>query len=223
MAHILLLEDDSKLGKKVWESLIAEGYSTVWAKDLKTARLEVEKKIPDLYLLDWTLPDGTGFEWAKEIRKNDIDVPIVFLTARSDHESAVQALSHGANDFMRKPFGYEELFLRIKKALKEVIQEQNVLKFGDLSIEKNQMGAFVKNKKLSLTPTEYQILELLIVRANSVVSRQEIVEILHEETSDRTLDSHVSRIRKNLKEHALEKVKISSVYGVGYKLEKESA
>ena len=219
MSHILLLEDDVKLGKNVWESLQAEGFSVSWARDIKSARLAIKDKLPDLYLLDWNLPDGTGFEWSKEVRESDKDVPIVFLTARSDHESAVQALRQGASDFIRKPFGYEELVLRIQKALNEVIEEKDILKFGNLSIEKNQMEAYVNKNKLKLTPTEYQILEGLVVRANNVMTREQIVEHLHEDTSDRTLDSHISRLRKYLKE-ADANTKITSVYGVGYKLEK---
>ncbi len=222
MAHILLLEDDKVLGKNLSRALELEGFTADWAECILDGKNKSKAKLPDLYLLDWQLPDGTGIEWASEIRKYDTDVPIVFLTARTDHESAVQALSKGANDFIRKPFGYEELFLRIKKALREVIQEKDFIRYGELALEKNQMKAFFKDTPIHLTAKEYEILELLCKKAESIVSRESIALLLKNEgdASDRTVDSHISHIRKHFKKLGMHSLKISSVYGIGYKLEK---
>jgi len=222
MAHILLLEDDPLLGKSLSKALELEGYSVDWARDIKNAEQNYKNKIPDLFLLDWNLPDGTGYDWANKILIDDPEAPIIFLTARLDDESVIKALRGGAKDYIRKPFSTEELFLRMKKTLKEVISEKDTLSFGDLTIEKNEMQAFYRKQKIQLSALQYRIIELFVMNAQNVLSRDDIIEHLSAEgeMNDRTIDSHISHLRKKLSETGADSIKISSVYGAGYKLEK---
>ncbi len=225
MAHLLLLEDDPSFGKSLKLFLEMEGYSVDWARDIRSVEPLASKKLPDCYLLDWNLPDGTGLEVCGKIRETDEQVPIIFLTARTEEEFAVKALEKGACDYMRKPFGQSEFLLRLKKALKEVHQVRDELKFCDLCVERSQRKAFFAGQELKVTGREYDVLELFVKRAGSVVSREELVALIDEDgsISDRTLDSHVSHLRSKLKSAGAGALRIAAVYGVGYRLEKVTA
>jgi DNA-binding response OmpR family regulator len=222
MATILLLEDDPSFGKNMKLFLELEGYQVDWARDIRSVGPLVESRIPDCYLLDWNLPDGTGLELCEKIRETDEDVPIIFLTARIEEEYVVKALERGACDYMRKPVGQSELLLRLKKALKESHVVRDEIKFGDLCLERSQRRAFFARSELKLSGTEFDLLDALVKRAESVVSREKLVELIDEEgqISDRTLDSHISHLRARLKAAGAASIKIAAVYGVGYRLEK---
>lgn len=223
MSRILLLEDDIKMGTQLNETLQSKSYSVDWAQDLATAKRLSEQNLPDLYLLDWNLPDGTGYDWALEIRQYDEEVPIIFLTAQIDEESAVAALRAGANDYIRKPFGRAELFIRIQKALKESMQPKDELRFGDLIIERSQRIAFYKDVQLPFNKKEFELFEMLMKKAPSVVSREELWSNLSksEDFTVRIVDSQISHIRKKLKDANVVGVKISASHAIGYKMEKD--
>ena len=217
----MLLEDDPALGSGLKLTLEIQGFHVSWQKNLKSAIGDFREHKKDLFLLDWNLPDGTGLQMCEEIRKTDSATPIIFLTARNDEEDAVTALTQGANDFIRKPFGQQELIARIKRALREVETREEELRFGELQIKLNSRQVFIGQSSMAVNRREFDILSFLCKRANTVVSREEIIEKLNPEGEfiDRTIDSHMSHIRIKLKKYGAKNIRLSSVYGVGYKLE----
>jgi len=223
MARILCLEDDPMLGQGIKLLLELEDYEVFWARDLRSARMEAERNPPDLYLLDWNLPDGTGIELAREIRSREEDVPLIFLTARSDEDSAVMAFANGADDFVRKPFGEQELLVRIKRGLKESHRIKDEIRCKDLILERSARKAFFRKQEIPLSPTEFTLLELLVKNFEGVVTRDRILENTDDagESDARSLDSHVSHLRTRLKKAGVDSLKIVAVYGEGYRLERK--
>jgi DNA-binding response OmpR family regulator len=222
MSEILLLEDDKTLGESLKFALESRAFKIEWAKDIASAKQIYTKTKPKLLILDWNLPDGTGYDWARLLRENHQDVPIIFLTARIDEDSAVKALSVGANDFVRKPFGTEELLLRIKKCLKESVQPNDDIRLGDLRLKRNSRDVTWKEKSIKLNRKEFDILELLMRKGENIVTREDVLAVIDTEGEivDRTVDSHISHIRKKLKDAGAKGIAINTEFGVGYRLEK---
>ena len=224
MSHIFLLEDDPTLGKNLKLYLETNDYTVTWAKDLRTARKELSELTPDLMILDWSLPDGTGLELFKSLASTG-RAPAFFLTAREDEESAISALSEGARDYLRKPFGHGELLIKIKKALGEAHNPKTVLRFLNLTLDVGSKSAFCNQELVKLRRREFSILQLLVSKSDQVVTRESVLEVIDDAGDgvfDRTVDSHVSRLRKALKSAGAKEIEIESVYGAGYRLKKSA-
>lgn len=218
---VLLVEDDSQIQKSLKMNLSLSGYEVATADTVSGALALIEKKNFDLYLLDVNLPDGNGLDLCHEIRAKNIDSPVLFLSARTDEETVVKAMNIGAEDYIRKPFGVEELKLRMKKASAHAPAVRRLMEAGPLSLDIGRRSVSVAGKPLSLGRREFDILTVLIKRAGDVVTRENIINYLGENPDiyDRTIDSHVSHLRRKLRELAGETVQIAPVYGVGYKLQ----
>ncbi len=223
---LLLLEDDAALGRSLKISLELEGYQVEWARDVRTAEGLAPTRDFDLMLFDWNLPDGTGLELCRRLREDaKLATPILFLTARTDEESAIAALESGAQDFVRKPFGPRELVARIRAALRQNAEREAELRFGELRALPRERRAFFGDEEIDLNRREFDVLCVLLRRADAVVTREELLESIDREGNlfDRTIDSHVSHLRARLKKAEVHGVQIASVYGVGYRLEKVEA
>jgi two-component system OmpR family response regulator len=222
MNSILLVEDDPALGRGLVVRLELEAYKVTWARSLHAAREENEKAKYDMIILDRGLPDGNGLDFCLELRKNGLRTPILMLTAQTDEDSVVDGLSAGANDYIRKPFGHKELLARIKTALGESTLRESQLKYGDLTLLLQQRKVMMGEIEVDLNRREFDVLSYFIERAEAVVTRDALLQSLDKGTEifDRTFDSHVSHIRSKLKQSGVNSVQISSVYGLGYRLEK---
>lgn len=218
MARLLVVEDDPAIAKSLLTVLRWEGFQSAHAAGAETARELLAEGGFDLVLLDVNLPDGNGFDLCREWRERGLTVPILFLTARTDEDSAVRGLTLGANDYVRKPFSNRELVARIRAFL----QVARRLKYRELEIDPERREATLGGAPLALNRRELDVLCLFVRKAEKVVTREEILQMLGhaEELSDRTVDSHVSHVRVKLKK-AGGKVRLASVYGVGYRLESE--
>jgi DNA-binding response OmpR family regulator len=222
MIQVLLVEDDPVLARGLVVNLGLEGYTVHSASDLKTAfQLQQKEKI-DLVVLDLGLPDGSGFQFLSHIREGGSNLPIIILTAQTDEDSVVEGLQRGANDYMKKPFGQRELLARIKVALKEPQRHQQQIRFADLILNVERRSLLFNEQLIDLNRREFDILKYFMERAESIVSRDSLLQFLDKEGEifDRTIDSHISHLRSRLRKAGIGSVKISSIYGIGYRLEK---
>lgn len=220
--NLLLIEDDPVLARGIQINLETEGYQVFLANSLRTAFAINENEKLSLVLLDLSLGDGSGIDFLIKVRESQSRLPIIVLTARTDEESVVEALQRGANDYMKKPFGNKELVARIKAVLREPQMRETQTRFGDLLLLIDQRIVMHKGKTVEMNRREFDILLLLVQRANTIVSRENILQILDKdgEIFDRTIDSHVSHLRSKFRSCEIADLKISSVYGVGYRLER---
>ncbi|MBC9785173.1 response regulator transcription factor [Heliobacterium chlorum] len=227
---ILVVDDEQKILDMVTTYLEAEGYHVLQATDGLSALQEVNEKTPHLVLLDWMLPGKNGLDLCKDIRAHS-KVPIIMLTARVDESDKVLGLEMGADDYVTKPFGLRELVARIRSVLRRYdmgndgtltaeTQESRILKRGDLTIDNEKFEAFLKDMPLNLTATEFKILQTLAQRPGVVYSRLQLMRIVMGEAYvnyERSIDTHVSNLRKKVGDTPGEPRYILTVFGVGYK------
>ncbi len=220
--NILLVEDDPALARGLQLTLEAEGYSIIWADSLRSAFDKNQKEKLGLVILDLGLSDGSGFEFLSKARGGGSRLPIIILTAQSDEDSLVEGLQRGANDYMKKPFSNRELLARIKAVLREPQIRENQTRFGDLLLLLDQRLVKFKEANIEMNRREFDVLLLLVQRADTIVTREALMEHIDKdgEIFDRTIDSHVSHLRSRFKSSGITGIKISSVYGLGYRLEK---
>jgi DNA-binding response OmpR family regulator len=219
--NILLVEDDPALARGLQLTLEAEGYSIIWAESLRSAFDKNEKEKLGLVILDLGLTDGSGFEFLNKVREAGSRLPIIILTAQSDEDSLVEGLQRGANDYMKKPFSNRELLARIKAVLREPQMRESQTRYGDLLLLHDQRLVKFKDITVEMNRREFDVLFLLVQKVDTIVTREAMMEYIDKEGEifDRTIDSHVSHLRSRLKAAGVNNIKISSVYGLGYRLE----
>lgn len=220
MKNILIIEDDLRIRRILQLELEHEGYLVSLAKNGKEG-LEKAKLIRyDLILLDLMLPEISGEEVCKELRKNS-DVPIIVLTAKENIRSKVELLDMGADDYITKPFNIEELFARMRVALrnKKDYQELNQLKYEDLVLDIIKKELIIEKRKVSLTKTEYRLLELFILNREITISREKIITEIWGydfEGEEKIVDVYLNSLRKKIE--APNKKYIQNIRGFGYML-----
>ena len=222
MKNILIIEDDLRIRRILQLELEHEGYLVSLAKDGKEG-LEKAKLIRyDLILLDLMLPEISGEEVCKELRKNS-DVPIIVLTAKENIRSKVELLDMGADDYITKPFNIEELFARMRVALrnKKEFKTHNTITYENLKLEIDSKILFKGEEKIFLTKKEYNIMYLFLLNKEIVISREKIIEEIWGydfEGKDKIVDVYINLLRKKI-ENKNEKY-IHTVRGFGYILKK---
>ena len=223
MTNVLMIEDDLELAEILMEYLEQFDIAITIADDpyLGLSTLDTQKF--DLVILDLTLPGIDGLDVCKEIRKRHT-VPIIISSARTDITDKVTALENGADDYLPKPYNPRELQARIMSLLRRqkgvVATEQSVQKMKDLIINEDQMIILLQGKELHLTAAEYGILGYLMKKEGGVVSREELIyniEAISEETTNKSIDVIIGRVRQKLGENPKEPKYIHAVRGVGYK------
>ncbi|AWV91019.1 response regulator transcription factor [Bradymonas sediminis] len=216
--QILLIEDDFALGDELFDSLDAEGYEVTWIKDGAEAYREAIEGY-DLVVLDLMLPGKHGFDVLKKYRENS-DVPVIILTARRETRDKLRGFELGSDDFMTKPFLPEELLARVRARLRRpVMRREADRELGPLSIDFDGRTVSVDGEPVELTAVEFDILAELARRPGMALSRRQLVERAlpsESEATDRTLDVHISRIRKKL---GVAGELVQTVWGIGYKLD----
>lgn len=221
MPRILIVEDDPQISKSLKINLKLSGYETSTAFSKSEAWNLVSTSHFDLICLDIGLPDGSGLDLCEQIRQSGDDTPILFVSARTDESTVVKAITHGADDYLRKPFGMEELKARMNKIIKKFSPPTSTITVGALTIDPIKRMVTIAGNVIALGRKEMEILIILAKRAGDVVTRESIMTSLYDsaDTYDRTVDSHMSHLRKKLREAADNKIQINSVYGLGYRLE----
>lgn len=217
---ILLVEDDLNLGASLEKYLIGEGFKVSWSRSLSEAR-SISLNDIDLIVLDWMLPDGQGVDYLKELRTENLQTPIIMLTARTELIDKVIGLESGANDYMTKPFEPRELSARIRSQIRfssslDTSDSNNLIIVGELEINTLERKVFFKKDEVDLTKMEFEFLKLLAESPKRAFSRDEILNKVwgyeHYPTT-RTVDTHVLQLRQKLDESLIETVR-----GIGYKL-----
>lgn len=221
MSKILIIEDDPQITKILKLNLKLSGYETENATTFQEAWSKINSEHFDLLLMDIGLPDGSGLDLCQRVREAGNEVPIVFLSARTDEATVVKGIKNGADDYLRKPFGLEELKARVNKFVKRIAPHMQTIKFGDLSIDPAKRVVTLMGEMISLGRKELDILILLARRSGDIVTRENILSTLYDNADlyDRTVDSHMSHLRKKIRDIAGQSLQISSVYGLGYRLE----
>ncbi|MBC85621.1 MAG: DNA-binding response regulator [Bdellovibrionaceae bacterium] len=220
--NLMIVEDDPALARGLQVNLELEGYQVFWADSLKKAFEINDSQSLDLVVLDLGLADGTGFDFLKHVREVGSRLPVLILSAQTDEDSVVKGLQMGANDFVRKPFGNRELLARIKTILREPLLRENQLRFGEMILLLDQRVVKFRGNDISINRREFDILTHFMQRPGVIVSRENLIAAIDKDAEiyDRTIDSHVSHLRKKLKDNGVDTIKILSVYGMGYRIEK---
>ncbi len=224
MTNILMIEDDLELAEILTEYLEQHDLKVKTAEDPYIGISTLNTSDFDLLILDLTLPGIDGLDVCKEIRK-DHDIPIIISSARHDLTDKVSALDNGADDYLPKPYNPRELLARINSLLRRKNSKMATIKEpkSDLVLIEDQMTIKHFDKNLTLTAAEYGILSYLMKKTGGVVSREELIyncEAINEETTNKSIDVIIGRIRQKLGENPKQPKHIHAVRGVGYRFVK---
>ena len=218
---LLLVEDDPILGEGLLLSFKLEGYQIQWARSLTEAKKLYSELPPDLIVLDIGLPDGPGTELCRMVRAEREDVGIIFLTAQTDEETVVRGLELGANDFVKKPFSHRELMARVRVLLRPKVSPGKEIKIGGLLILPEKRQVLFGGTEITVNRRQFDILTYFATHPDQIITRDQLLSHLDQDGAifDRTVDSHLSQLRKILKTHSVTGFQINSIYGIGYRLE----
>lgn len=221
MPNVLIVEDDPQISKSLKINLKLAGIQTELAASITEANQLIKNNHFDLICLDIGLPDGSGLDFCKTLREAGDDVPILFLSALTDEETVVKAINNGGDDYLRKPYGVEELKVRMNKLMRKFSTGSNLITFGPLTIDPMKRVVTIMGQMVNLGRKEMEILMLLAKKSGNIVTRDTIMNALYDSADlyDRTIDSHMSHLRRKLKEVTDSPLQINSVYGLGYRLE----
>jgi len=221
MKKVLIVEDDKEIGGLLLEGFSSQGYKCHIVGSLSEAYTYLLSSSDlSLIILDLILPDGDGLELLKYLRSTlkFKNLPVIIISARGAELDRVLGLELGADDYVVKPFSLREVIIRANKILKRDLEPEKILTYGPLKMDKRKKTLFLEEKLLTLTPTEYKILEFLLENSERVVTREELIRIIwpvQKEYYSRVLDAYICRLRTKLGEYG--KI-IETVRGFGYRL-----
>ncbi len=211
---ILLVEDNLNIRESLEYSFKIKKIDLVSVSDIKSTLQYLENNKVDLIILDVTLPDGNGFDLYKDYIK-DMEIPVIFLTARDSEEDIVNALDMGASDYLTKPFRTGELIARINKIL-----NKKTISVSDITFDLNRMCVYKNNEIINLTTLEVKILGLLFSNINKVVTRDKIIESIWEWTGNDVNDNTVTVYMKRIREKIDSDI-IITLKGIGYRIDEK--
>ncbi|MEL6249587.1 MAG: response regulator transcription factor, partial [Cyanobacteria bacterium J06627_15] len=220
--RILLVDDDDALMETLAQALIGQRYAVDIAGDGETAQEFVALFSYDLLILDMLLPDTDGLTLCQQLRKEGMTSPILMLTAQDDHQNKVQALDAGADDYVVKPFDFDELCARVRALLRRNTHlAESVLHWGSLSLNPVTLDVAYGDQPLHMTPKEYALLELFLRHPSRVFSLDAIIDNLwsfEDPPSGDAVRTHIKGLRQKLKAGGAPKNFVETVYGLGYRL-----
>jgi len=223
---LFVLEDDAAIGMGLSYSLKNEGYDVTVAKNVKSAYEILNKETFSLYILDLTLPDGSGYDVCREIKKSG-DFPVIFLTAYDDEVNVVMGLELGADDYISKPFRVKELLARIKSVLRRYSKgsPDGIVSVGSIKVNTNEAKIYKNGAEIILTAMEYKLLLIFINNRGKVLSRQRLLEdiwdVAGDFVNDNTLTVYIKRLRDKIEEDPAKPQIIKTVHGLGYIIDDE--
>jgi two-component system phosphate regulon response regulator PhoB len=227
-SKILIVEDETPIREMIAFHLARAGYETVEAADCQSARQLLADERPDLALIDWMLPDMSGLELTRMLKRDTAneDLGIIMLTARADEYDKVAGLEGGADDYVTKPFAPRELIARIQAVLRRAgSSDAEIISAGVLELDTAGHRVTAEGKEIRLGPTEYRLLRFLMTHADRVYSRTQLLDRVwgaNVYVEERTVDVHVRRLRKALADASADDY-IQTVRGAGYRFSTRAA
>lgn len=224
MRHIFLVEDEVELAGLVKDYLEAAGFEVSVFHDGQEAYQQFLQRQPNLMILDLMVPRMDGLTICRKVRQQS-DLPIIMVTARTEEIDRVLGLNMGADDYVCKPFSPKELVARVQAVLRRLERKEQPDNNTLFSIEKSQQRIWYKQSVLNLTPTEFRLFELFLEHVGQVYSRAQLLDYLNPDSfdvADRVIDSHIKNLRRKIIDVTEQDVQhdwIQAVYGVGYRFE----
>jgi len=220
---ILIVDDEGAIREMVQFALERAGFEVQEAANGREALARVADRAPALILLDWMLPDLSGIDVARRLKKDDLTarIPIIMLTARTEENDKIRGLEIGADDYVTKPFSPRELVARINAVLRRIEPQtaEEVLAVGDLTLDPGSHRVTARGGPLELGPTEFRLLHFFMAHPERVYSRSQLLDRVWGQNvyiEERTVDVHIRRLRKALSEQGTDKL-IQTVRGAGYR------
>jgi two-component system phosphate regulon response regulator PhoB len=219
--RILVVEDERPIREMLAFNLGRAGYDVQPAADGREARAAIADHYPDIVLMDWMLPDISGLELTRQLKRDPEtrEIPIIMVTARVEEQDRVNGLDGGADDYIVKPFSPRELLARIRAALRRGVGDDEVVEAGQLRLDAASHQVKVGDAEISLGPTEYRLLEFFMRHPDRVYSRTQLLDRVwggNVYVEERTVDVHIRRLRKALTPYDYDKL-IRTVRGAGYR------
>jgi two-component system phosphate regulon response regulator PhoB len=221
--QILVVEDEAPIREMITFVLEQNGFNCLEAENFEQGIAKIQVPYPDLILLDWMLPGGSGVKFAKQLKRNDYTrkIPIIMLTARSDEEDKVQGFEAGIDDYITKPFSPKELIARIKAVMRRVSPTalEEVIEYHGLALDPVAHRVTISSKPIDLGPTEFKLLHFFMTHPDRVYSREQLLDNVwgtNVYVEDRTVDVHIRRLRKAIAEDGHDAF-IQTVRGAGYR------
>ncbi|MDE2483291.1 MAG: response regulator transcription factor [bacterium] len=228
MKRIVIVDDEPQIGEVLSAYLEREGFATAVRESVAGALAELEAGLPDLMILDITLPDGSGLDILRSVQERG--VPVIMLTARAEEVDRIVGLELGADDYITKPFSAREVVARVRAVMRRAAgaagngasEAGARLRIGELEIDLGAHEVRIGGKGVTLTPSEFRILTVLGEHPGQVFTRAQLLDRLHDDGSifERTLDRHINNLRKKIEPSPQEPEYVLTVYGVGYKMKK---
>ncbi|MFI3245803.1 MAG: phosphate regulon transcriptional regulator PhoB [Ferrimonas sp.] len=222
-ANILIIEDESAIREMLTFMLEQHGFRASSAADFQQGLDAIIEPYPDLILLDWMLPGGSGVQLAKTLRSNEHtrNIPIIMLTARGEEEDRVKGLEVGADDYMTKPFSPKELVARIKAVLRRAAPTrlEDAIEVQGLRLDPVSHRVTIHDVSLDMGPTEFRLLHFFMTHPERVYSREQLLDNVwgtNVYVEDRTVDVHIRRLRKAIQDQGHDRL-IQTVRGAGYR------
>tara|TARA_B110000238_G_scaffold86580_1_gene95220 strand:+ start:646 stop:1338 length:693 start_codon:yes stop_codon:yes gene_type:complete len=220
--QILIVEDEKPIRDMVYFALDSDGYDIVEAVDGRQATEKLAQDLPSLILMDWMLPDVSGLELVRRIKRDEITshIPIIMLTAKTEERDKIQGLDSGADDYITKPFSVRELSARIRAVMRRIEGEEgdNKLTYGKLTLDLDAHHVIIDDTQFEVGPTEFRLLEFFMTHPDKVYSRAQLLDFVWGRSKfveERTVDVHILRLRKLLTPYNCHKM-VQTVRGYGY-------
>jgi two-component system, OmpR family, phosphate regulon response regulator PhoB len=227
--QILIVEDERPIREMIAFGLRRAGFEIREAEDCRSARAQLADRLPDLVLVDWMLPDTSGLELTRTLKKDEAtrEVPIIMLTARAEEEDKIRGLEGGADDYITKPFSPRELLASIKAVLRRggAGDEDAPLRAGKLVLDVVGHRVTAGEEPVALGPTEYRLLKFFMGHADRVYSRSQLLDRVwgaNVYLEERTVDVHIRRLRQALEPSGCDRL-IQTVRGAGYRFSEKEA
>lgn len=214
MARILIVEDDKSINELMVRCLTMTGHECLAAFSGSEALYVVKRESPDLILLDINLPDMDGYDVMELVR----GIPVIYVTARNDIKDRIKGLNGGAEDYIIKPFDFQELAARVHVVLRRFGKEDNTFSFGKVKVDLRNFKVYKQEEEISVTKQEFELLKVLIINRNVTLTREQLLNAAwgwDYDGDERTVDVHIQRLRKKLQCEEY----IKTIYKIGYRLE----